>query len=372
MKIAINTRFLLKDKLEGIGWFSYEIIRRMVAQHPEDEFIFLFDRPYHQDFIFAENVKAIVVAPPARHPVLWYTWFEQALPRQLKKINPDVFFSPDGYCSLKSRTKTLMVTHDLAHLHFPAQIPKLVRKYYDHYVPKYLKRAERLVAVSEFTKQDIIKSYDIPADKISVVYNGCREAFQVLPSDEQQNIREKYSKGFPYFFYLGAVHPRKNVHRLIEAFGEFKSQTNAPHQLLIGGRFAWQTGPVKTAYDQSKFQEDIVFLNYVKDEEATQLMAAAFAFVYPSLFEGFGIPVLEALNTDTPVITSTASSLPEVAGDAALYINPKVAQEIAKAMIQLLNKENLRQELIEAGRIQRQQFTWERSAKQVYDLIRSL
>jgi len=372
MKIAINTRFLLKDKLEGIGWFSHEIIRRIVNQHPEDEFLFLFDRPYHADFIYAKNVEAVIINPPARHPLLWYTWFESAVPRVLKKWQPDVFFSPDGYCSLKSSTKTLMVTHDLAHLHFPEQVPYLARKYYQRYVPQYLNRADKVVAVSEFTKQDIIKNYSLPTDKVKVVYNACRTDFKPLPEGAQQKIRDQYSNGFPYFFYLGAVHPRKNVHRLIEAFDQFKQQTNAPHQLLIGGRFAWQTGPVKTAYDNAQRQQDIVFLDYLDNTATPKLMAAAFAFVYPSLFEGFGIPVLEAMHTDTPVITSNVSSLPEVAGDAALLVNPMVSKEIEKAMLQLYNEMDLRQTLIQNGRVQRQQFDWDKSAARIYNLLSKL
>ena len=128
MKIAINTRFLIKDRLEGIGWFTYEVVKRLVEQHPEDEFIFFFDRPYPEEYIFGKNVKAEVLFPPARHPFLWYWWFEWSLSKALQKYKPDVIFSPDNYLSLKSDVKTVMVMHDIAHVHYPDEVPFIARK----------------------------------------------------------------------------------------------------------------------------------------------------------------------------------------------------------------------------------------------------
>jgi len=121
MRIAINTRFLLKDKLEGIGWYTYEISKWLVEKHPEHEFIFFFDRPFDKSFIFGKNVTPVVLSPPARHPVLWYLWFEFVIPKALKKYKADLFFSPDGYLSLKTKVKTITVIHDIASFHFPGQ-----------------------------------------------------------------------------------------------------------------------------------------------------------------------------------------------------------------------------------------------------------
>ena len=183
MRIAVNTRFLLKDKLEGIGWVTYELLKRMVEQHPEDDFIFFFDRKYDESFVFGKNVKPVILYPSARHPFLWLSWFETAIPLALKKYKADVFFSPDGYCSLLTKTKTVMITHDIAHVHFPEHIPFLVKKYYNTFVPKFLKRADRIISVSHFTKKDIIKQYGIAANKISVIENGCRIGFHPLSKD---------------------------------------------------------------------------------------------------------------------------------------------------------------------------------------------
>ncbi len=369
MRIAVNTRFLLKDKLEGIGWVSYELLRRMVAAHPEDKFLFFFDRAYAPEFIFGDNVEAIVLAPPARHPILWFLWFEVALVRALKKYRADVFLSPDGYCSLRTATKTVMITHDLAHLHFPDHIPFLVKKYYNYFVPRYLQRAEQIVSVSEFTKQDIIRQYDIAPEKIQVIANACRADFVPLAFSEQEKVRTQYTAGQSYFFYLGAVHPRKNVPNLIKAFDQFKKQNPSSTQLLIGGRFAWQTGLVKTAYETATHQKDIQFLGYLKDEEAARLMASARCFIYISAFEGFGLPVLEAINCEVPVICSQVSSLPEVAGEAAILVDPYDLASIAQAMQRVSLDTALRKALINQAKQQKLQFSWERSATQLYDLL---
>ncbi len=369
MKVAVNTRFLLPGKLEGIGWFTHEVARRLVAAHPEHEFIFLFDRPYDQAFVFGENVRPVVVFPPARHPVLWYAWFELSLPRRFRRLRPDVFFSPDGYLSLRAEAPSVMVTHDLAHLHFPRQIPRLVRRYYDFFVPKFLNRADRVVAVSEFTRRDIVAQFGLSEQKIAVAGNGIRAGFAPLNSVEQTLVRERYSDGQSYFFYVGAIHPRKNVDGLIAAFDRFKGRTEAPVKLLIGGRDAWQTTAVRQAYDNARYREDIRFLGFVPDEELPRLMASALAFVYPSVFEGFGVPVLEAMHCDTAVITSNVSSLPEVAGPAAYLIDPRITDQLAVAMQEMYGRPDLRQAYIEQGRRQRRQFSWDQTAATVWEAI---
>lgn len=366
MRIAVNTRFLLTNKLEGVGWFTYEVARRLVQANPEHEFIFLFDRPHDPAFIFGDNVTPVVLFPQARHPVLWLWWFEWSVARALKKYQADVFLSPDGYCSLIAKTPTVLVTHDIAFVHLPMHIPAKFRLYYRYFIPRYLRRAERIVTVSNFSKKDIIQQYQISAAKIDVSCNGVRDEFKPLPAEEIQRIRDAYAEGKAYFFYVGSVHPRKNVHGLIEAFDRFKAQTQAPIKLLIAGRFAWQTGAVKNAYDASIHQQDIVFLDYVSDEALPKLMAAALALTYISFFEGFGIPLLEAMHCDVPVLTSNVSSLPEVAGEAGLLVDPHQMDEIAEAMQQLYQNPTLRNDLIQKGRRQREKFSWAQASDIVW------
>lgn len=365
MTIAVNTRFLLKDRLEGIGWFTYETVRRLVINHPEYQFLFFFDRPFDEQFVFADNVKPIVIYPPARHPFLFYLWFEFGVTKALKKHKADVFLSTDGFLSLKTTVPTLLVIHDLAHVHFPNQVKFSEQKYYNYFMPKFAKRANRIATVSEYSKKDIYEQYRIPLANIDVVYNGVRKAFQPVDELTKASIKVKYSKGEDYFFYIGAVHPRKNIHRVITAFDQFKQATNASTKLLIAGRFAWQTGVVKSAYDDALFQKDIQFLNYVADEEVPLLMASALGFVYVSLFEGFGIPLLEAMNCEVPIITANVSSMPEVVGEAAITVSPESIEAIKNAMVKIQTLPKKRKSLIDLGKKQRQKFSWEKTAQKL-------
>lgn len=369
MRIAVNTRFLLKDQLEGVGWFSYEVMRRLVAAHPEHEFIFFFDRSYDESFILGENVTPVVLFPPARHPVLWLWWFEWSVPRALKKYQVDVFLSLDGYCSLGSNVPTVMVTHDIAYLHMRQQIPAKFRMYSDFFVPRYLARAERIVTVSAYSKQDILRHFPISEKKIATACNGVREVFVPLSEAKKQEVQEQYTDGEDYFFYIGSVHPRKNVPRLVQAFDAFKKETQAPVKLLIGGRFAWQTGEVKAAYDNAQFKKDILFLGFVPDKELPRLTGAALSLTYVSLFEGFGVPILEAMYCDVPVLTSNVTSMPEIAGEAGFLVNPLDVLEIAAGMQQLYENPGLRQDLVEKGRGQRQKFSWDKATEVVWENI---
>jgi glycosyltransferase involved in cell wall biosynthesis len=369
MRIAVNTRFLLKNRLEGIGLYTHEVVRRLVEQHPEHEFIFLFDRPYDPSFVFGKNVKPVVLFPPARHPLLFVWWFEWSVRRALRQYRADVFLSPDNFLCLGTSIKTVLVTHDIAHVHFPGQVPLVHRLYYRFFAKKFNQRADRIVAVSEYTKADLVRQYGIAPAKISVSGNGCRAIFRPLQSTEKQAVRKIFAEGKPYFYYIGAVHPRKNVHRLIAAFDQFKNETGLPHLLLIAGRFAWQAGEVKTAYETARHRADIRFLGYISDEVAAQLMGAAEALAYVSLFEGFGVPVLEAMYAEVPIVTSNVSSLPEVAGDAALLADPTSVDEIAAAMRRIAEDEHLRNKLVANGRLQRMKFNWQRATDVVYEML---
>jgi glycosyltransferase involved in cell wall biosynthesis len=365
-KIAVNTRFLLPNKLEGIGWFSYEVLKRWVAWHPEHEFIFIFDRKYDEQFIFGSNVTPLVAFPPARHPFLFYCWFEWALPPIFKKHKADVFVSPDGFMSLAANIPSLLVIHDIAWKHFPTQIPWIHRKYYEYYMPRFAQKAAQIATVSEYSKQDIIKYLEQPASKIDVVYDGSNEAFQPLSAEEQHIIRAEYSQGAPYFIYIGSIHPRKNVVRLLQAFEMFKSKSGAPLKLLLAGRIAWQSGEVGEQLQQMQYKNEVIFLGYTSTELLPKLLASAFALSYISLFEGFGIPMLEAMYCDVPSITSASSSMPEVVGDAGLLADPYSVEDVCTQMLRLWQEKGLRETLIERGCTQRLQYSWDLTAEKMW------
>ena len=368
MRIAVNTRLLLKGKLEGIGWVACETLKRIVLAHPEVEFYFIFDRQPDPMFLFADNVKPVVLFPQARHPFLFICFFEHSIPRALRKIKADLFYSPDGYLSLRSKVPQVVEFHDLNFEHFPGDMPKIHLWHYKKYFPKFAKKAERIVTVSEFSKQDIVDCYRVSPDKIDVAYNGVNEVFKPLPETEKVAIREKYSGGHPYFMFVGSLHPRKNLARLFTAFDKFKQRNVNDVKLVIVGEKRWWTEPIQRAYDAMSCKDDVVFVGRLSAEELHLVTAAALASVYVSYFEGFGIPILEAFKCDTPVITSNVTSMPEVAQDAALLVDPFNEDTIAEAMAQMLD-ENTRKELIEKGRVRAQDFSWDYAADVIWNSL---
>ncbi len=370
MKIAVNTRFLTNRQQEGVGWYTHEILSRMVKNHPEDEFYFFFDRPFDGKFIYADNVKGIHCMPPARHPFLFYAWLEWGLAPKLKQLKPDVFFSPDGFLPLSANVPCVPVIHDLAHQAFPAHIPFWHRQYYDYFIPKFVRKAQRILTVSEATKQDIVSRYDFDASKIRVTYNACRKVFRRLQAEEKRLTLNKMTGGIPYFIYVGSIHPRKNIERLIRAFASFKKETNQEVKLLLVGKLAWKALSIEQLQTELGLEDSVVHLPYVSEEELPLILGAAQGLVYVSLFEGFGMPLVEAMHSGVPIITSNCSAMPEVAGQAAIKVNPVDVQDIAKAMELIFFDESLRKKLIEQGIVEKQRFDWEESSEKAYRVLR--
>ncbi len=369
MKIAVNTRLLIKNKLEGIGWFAYETLKRITGSHPEHQFYFLFDRPYDESFVFGSNVTPIVIGPQARHPFLFYLWFEKSIPKALNKIVPDLFLSPDGYNSLSTKTPTLPVIHDLNFEHFPEQLPFLVRKYYKHYFPQFAHKATRIATVSEFSKSDIVSTYGINPDKIDVVYNGANEVYQPINPEAIVECRNQYTGGSPYFLFIGSLLPRKNIANLFSAFDLFKQNASNNIKLMIIGEKKWWTNEIKRSYESMAHKDAVIFKGHTSPDELKLLIPSALALTYVSFFEGFGIPIIEAMRCGTPVITSNTSSMPEIAGDAAMLLDPNSVQSIADAMIKISASEELRKSLSEKGLTRAKDFSWNATADKLWDSI---
>lgn len=369
MKIAVNTRLLLKGRLDGIGWFTLENFSRICRRHPEHEFHFIFDRPYHQDFIFADNVIPHVLPPQARHPLLFKIWYDWSLPLLLWRIKPDVFVSPDAMCSLRTKIPQLLVIHDLNFLHYPDDLPEIISRYWRNNTPKFVERARRIVTVSEFSKSDILKQYNVPESKVDVVHNGVNETFGPLDAHSQRLVREKWSGGAPYFLFVSSIHPRKNLQRLLPAFDRFRLTTDEKVKLLVVGRRFWLNEELDRVYTGMMHREDVIFTDRLEADQLREVVASALASVYVSYFEGFGIPIIEAFRCGVPVITSGVTSMPEVAGNAALLVNPFSVEEIAKAMHDIWSNSQLRTELIRRGHERVKLYSWDRASDLLWESI---
>lgn len=373
MRIAINTRFLLKDKLEGLGVYTHEVSSRLVRMMPEHQWFFFFDRPFDPAFIPDHPVKPVVIFPPARHPFLWYWWFEHSIPRQLKKYEIDLFFSPDGYASLSTDVPQLLTIHDVAFEYYPEGIPYLVNKYYRYYTPKFCTQAQYITCVSEKTKEDIIRHYGISADKISVVHNGYSAIFKPMEADDIDQVRSQFSIKKPFFIYLGAIHPRKNVLAILQAFEKLKVEHPAlPHQLVLVGRKAWDNDALESFFQKMAYKKDVHWIDHIQRHDIPPLLNAATALVYPSFYEGFGLPVLEAMACGTPSITSADSSMAAFARDSCLTVTPQDSTEISNSMFQLVNQPGLRQSLSEKGLRYSADMTWDKAGEKIAALIENL
>ncbi len=368
MRIGINTRFLLSSKMEGFGWYTFEVVKRMVEAHPEHEFVFFFDRKFDEKFVFAKNVTPVVLFPPARHPILFVWWFEWSIKRALKNYKIDLFYSPDGYLSLKSPVPQVGVIHDLNFEHHPEDIPASPLRYLRKYFPKFAKKADHILTVSEYSKQDIVQSYGISPSKITVAWNGASESFVPLDAAEIQKIRVEKTNGRPYFIFVGAIHPRKNVGRLIEAFGKFAA-INPDIDLMIVGESLWANNPSSIPDVSEELKKRILFSGHVSLSELNKLMGAAFALTYIPYFEGFGIPLVEAMRCGLPIISGNLTCLPEVAGEAAIYVDPFNVNEVSKAMLYLASDEQKQAELSQKSLERASLFSWNHTAETTWNVI---
>lgn len=367
MRIAVNTRLLLHDRLDGIGWFTAETARRMVLAHPEHEFFFFFDRKPHPEFLFADNVTPVVLCPQARHPVLWYLYFEWSTQIALKRYKIDLYLSPDGMMPLNPKVPTLNVIHDLNFEHASGNLKASHQRYMSHYFPLFARNATRLATVSSYSKKDIAETYGIPAEKIDVVYDGAHSNYRPHSDDEKEAIRQRFTDGHPFVIFISTILKRKNLANLLLAFDKVKEDKgNEDLKLVVVGSRVWWQDELESAWNGMKHQSDVIFPGRVEPNDLSALLSAAEMLVYPSYFEGFGIPILEAMYAETAVIASRTTSMPEVGGDAVLYIDPSDIDDIAHAISRLRDK-TLRQEFIEKGRLQRQKFSWEITANLLWD-----
>ncbi len=369
MKILVNTRLLIPNKLAGIAWFTYETLKRITHQNPDVRFYFVFDRKFSDEFIFSNNIEPLVLSPVTRHPILWYLWFEHRLPKLIKKIEPDIFLSPDGYISLNSDVKSLSVIHDINFLHYPKDLPLSSNLFYNYYFPKYAQKASRLATVSEFSKSDICKNYGVPDSKIDVVYNGYNSVYRPISIAEQAILKNKFTGGRDFFIFVGSLSPRKNIENMLLAYQYFLDRHNKIVDLIIVGDNLFMTRGIKKTWRNIKNKENVHFVGRIAPDTLSKLVASALALVLVSKLEGFGIPVIEACACKTPVIVSNVSSLPEVAGDAALYANPFDVKSIGNAFLEMANNKELRRKLVHKTLAISKKYSWDKSAKLLWNSI---
>lgn len=368
MRIAINARFLLNSKMEGFGWYTYEVSKRLVEMYPQHEFFFFFDRPYNERFVFCPNVTPVVLGPPARHPVLFYIWFEWSVRRALKRHQIDLFFSPDGYLSLGTKVPQVGVIHDINFEHFPNDIPFSARRYLRYFFPRFAQKARDIITVSNYSKEDIVQTYGVSSQKVHAIWNGASEAFKPISLEQKSMVKQRVADGCDYFLFVGALHPRKNLRRLLEAFTIFKEQHPSDIKLVIVGTELWKNPSFATAVPDA-IKNEIRFTGHLPLDELAEVTAAARIFTFVPYFEGFGIPLVEAMRCGTPILSGNLTSLPEVAGDAALYCDPMDVHDIAKQLHHLNSDSELLADLSAKGIERSALFSWNFCARAVANVL---
>ncbi len=269
------------------------------------------------------------------------------------------------------RMPVVVTIHDLAFERMPETFTRRGSFQLKLTVRRTAKKAARIATVSEYSRQDLLSIYKLPPEKVVVTYNGVESHFTPEPEirNEPQEIRSRYGIARDFLLAVGSLQPRKNLIRLIRAYSKLRSERpDFTPQLVIVGRKLWLTHEIFDEVKKHRWADDVILTGYVADEDLPALYRAARAFVYPSLFEGFGLPPLEAMACGTPVITSGVSSLPEITGDAALLIDPNDEQTLANAMIEIVSNDRLRAELREKGIGQAKKFTWRDAAEKTLRL----
>lgn len=373
MVIGIEAQRVFRSSKHGMDIVVLETIRHLQQIDRENQYvIFVNEGPDKGCLKETENFKIVEFGAP--YPI----WEQVKLPKMVRKYGCDILHCTSNTAPISCPVPLLVTVHDI--IYFESN-PLFVRNYsmyqrfgnlYRRFVVKRnLKRAEKIITVSRFEKECFIEKFPWIASKLYVVYNGVGKHFFVEEGAES-GFKTSWKINKPYILFLGNTAGKKNTQRVIQAFGKLCVESNLPHELVVTDFDQGMGDKLLSKLGLENCSTRINFLDYVPNEQMPVLMSAADLFLYPSLRESFGIPILEAMAAQTPVITSEVSAMPETAGNAALLVDPFKVDAITDAMLQVLNKAEVRQEMLEKGRLRAQEFTWQKSAEQVLGVYKEM
>lgn len=357
MRIGIDARPLCAPKT-GDRTYLLGLLEGLARVGANHEIILYFDQPPPADVPFARGWQTRVVTAP--HPRLWTPL---ALPDAARVHRCDVLHVQ--YIAPTCRRPRVVTTiHDVTYRLHPEWFPLKDRLLLDWGIRKSLRTVAAVITGSECTRRDLARVYGLPPERVSLTPYAVSPTFRP-PADQRaaQEVITRHGVAAPYALFVGVLQPRKNLPRLISAFRAARQRAGFLHRLVIAGKVGWKAAPSVAAIGQARAAGDVQYLGYVPDADLPALYSGAAAFLFPTLYEGFGLPVLEALACGTPTLTSNVSALPEVAGDAALLADPMDEAALTEAIIALLTDESLRADLTAAGPARARQFTWDRTAQ---------
>ena len=365
----------LRPNPSGIGYYVYNLIEALYQLQSSENFqLNLFYQPSVKNWLRGnlsaseqlQNYPYTHCLPiPTTLSNLLTKFPNPALAYFEKYLQyPDIIHGTDHIVYPCQKSFKVMTIHDLTFIKYPEYVPLIVKTYTER-IKRCLKWTDLIITMAETTKEDIVHYLQVNPHKIWVIPLASRYSVQ-------ENLKIPNTDEQPYILFVGTFEPRKNIKTLVLAFDYLKKKFDLPHRLVLIGKKGWGYESILKCIENSAYKKDIYHLNYLADELVAQFYQQAEVFVYPSFYEGFGLPVLEAMNLGTPVITSNVSSLPEVVDSAAITINPQDFIELAEAIFKVLSNDNLRKQLILDGRTRAQSFSWEKTAKQTLEAYYSL
>jgi glycosyltransferase involved in cell wall biosynthesis len=363
MRIAIDARKLHDF---GIGTYIRNVLRGLARLDQQTEYIVLC-RPEDVEVANELGPNFRAVAESARP----YSIGEQfRIPLSLVRERAHLLHEPHYVLPPATRCRAVVTIHDCIHLMFPQYLPGAMAYYYARAsMWSAVWKADRILTVSETSKRDILKFFDIPPEKVAVIYNAIDERFLAEPDEEQMDrIRQRYQLDHPFLLYVGNIKPHKNLGRLIEAFARVKSSGLDDLRLVIVGDQVSRYPPLRQAVHRHRLDKEVRFLGFQPSDTLAVFYRLSRAFVFPSLYEGFGLPPLEAMACGTPVVTSNVSSLPEVAGGAAILVDPYDPASIADGITRAVSDTTLRQELVDKGLARARDFSWTQSVAAIHQI----
>jgi glycosyltransferase involved in cell wall biosynthesis len=374
MKIAIDA-LSAKSPYHGMGIYVSNLLKNIIPTEIMHNYVLY----YKSDSILNQNVindNRLILKKIRLPRSIRVTWELTLLASSLKQEKVDIFWGACNFLPPRKVCKYIVTLHDLSSFTFAKSYPLVRRLYYQYLISNATRQADYIVTVSQSTKQDLIKLFSVPETKIKVIYNGVDEIFQPITSaDRLTQIKEKYRLPEKFIFTIGVMEPKKNTEGIIHAYAELKNRPVSynlqSHKLVIGGsrRYGWKNSKIFQLIQSLNLWDDIVFTDFIEHEDLPAVYNLASVFVFPSFYEGFGLPVIEAMACGTPVITSNISSLPEIACDAAVLVNPYDTAEIANKIQEILNDENKRRQMIDQGLINAKRFSWEFASEQILKLF---
>ncbi len=356
----------------GIGRYSRGLLRGLAEADRHNRYMLLRPRQVHFDLPpWPENFEQRV--PWLSERALKIAWHHLHLPLPVEVFTgeAEVFYSPDFVLPPLRKARPVVTVHDLSFLVVPECAETNLRLYLTRSVPAAVRRACLVLADSENTKNDLVRLLDVPAERVVVLYPGVEEAYRPVRDEARRDeVARKLRLDRPFLLTVGTLEPRKNLVHLLEAFHRLVQ--DFPHDLIVAGRPGWMYRDIYRAVDRLGLHDRVHFLGFLAEEDLPVLYNLADLFVFPSLYEGFGLPPLEAMACGTPVVCSNASSLPEVVGDAARQVDPRDVDGLVTAMAEVLNDSSLRRQMVERGRQQARRFSWPESAEALVKLLQGL